>query len=290
MGQIPSNCMSEDVAGALRVLGPHFSPEILQATWRLFEPFAADEETSVTIEADIAYGSDARQRLDLFKPASEKAPILIYVPGGGFVGGSKTGYRRLGRFFANTHFLTIIPDYRLAPAHPWPAGATDIASVVDWAVANGGRYGGDTSRVYLFGQSAGATHVASAVLDLRLRPKSHDKVRAVALMSGIYSLGSSNLAPNVVQYFGSDPSSYWGRAPLSHAANASPATLLLSAEFDPFSLGASTLDLAKALYMRDGTNPQTVWMARHNHISGVACIGTSIDDISSNIIEFFGRK
>lgn len=154
-------------------------------------------------------------------------------------------------------------------------------------VENGAQYGANTGCIYLFGQSAGATHVASAVLDLRLRPKSHDRVRAVALMSGIYSIGSSNLGANIIQYFGSDPGSYWRRAPLSHAANASPPTLLLSAEFDPFGLGAGTLDLAKAIYMRDGINPPSVWMGGHNHISGVACIGTSMDAVSPIVIEFF---
>jgi triacylglycerol lipase len=290
MSLIPSGRISQDVAAALQAFGPHFSPDILKATWQLFAPFAEDAPVHCEVEADIAYGADARQTLDLFKPDRQNAPILIYVPGGGFVGGSKDGYGRLGRFFADAGYLTIIPDYRLAPAHAWPAGAMDIASVVDWAVAAGGTYGADTDRIYVFGQSAGATHVASATLDLKLRAKAHDRVRAVALMSGIYSIGSSNLAPNIVQYFGSDPGSYWRRAPLAHASNASPPMLLLSAEFDPFGLGASTLDLAKAMYMRDGINPPSVWMGGHNHISGVACIGTSMDDVSSVILEFFDKE
>lgn len=289
MSQIPCSRLSPEVATALAAFGPHFNPDILKGTWQLFDSCASAELERREVEADIAYGSDPRQKLDVFRPAAGRAPILVYVPGGGFVGGSKDGYRRLGRAFAAAGYLTIIPNYRLAPDHVWPAGATDVAEVVDWAAAAGAGYGADTDRIYLFGQSAGATHVASATLDLKLRPKSHDRVRAVALMSGIYSIGSSNLAPNIVQYFGADPGAYWRRAPLSHAGNASPPMLLLSAEFDPFGLGAGTLDLAKAIYMRDGINPPQVWMAGHNHISGVACIGTSMDEASPVVLEFFGK-
>jgi acetyl esterase/lipase len=287
MTQLSIPRLPQDVADGIKTLGPHFSPEILKMTWQLFEPHGRDFTTVCEIRTDVAYGDDARQTLNLFKPEKTAAPIVIYVPGGGFVGGSKAGYRRLGQYFAEAGYLTLIPDYRLAPSHGWPAGATDVASVIDWAVRHGEALGADTSQIYVFGQSAGATHVASETFDLRIRSKFQDRVRAVVLMSGIYAISSSNLAPNIVQYFGSDPSNYWLRSPLAHATNSSPRIMLLAAEFDPFGLGAGTMDLAKAIYMRDGICPPTIWMGGHNHISGVACIGSDIDNIGPSILKFF---
>src|SRR6266481_3429148 len=46
-------------------------------------------------------------------------------------------------------------NYRLAPQAMWPAGAEDLADVVQWVSANIAARGGDPARIYLMGHSAG---------------------------------------------------------------------------------------------------------------------------------------
>src|ERR1700722_13578542 len=54
---------------------------------------------------------------------------LLYLHGGGFVGCSAKTHRSLTAAFAKRGFLVYAPDYRLAPAHPFPAAVDDIVAV-----------------------------------------------------------------------------------------------------------------------------------------------------------------
>src|SRR5262249_57435317 len=79
-------------------------------------------------------------------------------------------YGNLGHYFAGHGILTVVANYRLAPAHPWPAGSQDVASAVAWVRANAKAYGGNPERIILFGQSAGATHSAGYLFFTSLSP------------------------------------------------------------------------------------------------------------------------
>jgi acetyl esterase/lipase len=109
--------------------GPHFDPAILQETRALHQPLLARKSESVSVQQDVPYAPDERQRLDLYSAADAAGlPVLIYVPGGGFIEGDKRTedgfYANIGYYFADRGFLVLIMNYRLAPIHPWPAGPT----------------------------------------------------------------------------------------------------------------------------------------------------------------------
>src|SRR5258708_39674826 len=59
-------------------------------------------------------------------------PVVVYLHGGGWVGGSSRSHRKLGMQFAEAGYLTINVDYRLAPEHPFPAGPDDCRHAVKW--------------------------------------------------------------------------------------------------------------------------------------------------------------
>ncbi len=116
------------VAEKIKAMGAKFDNEVNAATRALYLPLVKRQSAAqVTITADIAYGGDARQKLDLYRPEGRRLPILVYIPGGGYVGGDKNAdgafYGNLGVYFATHGYLTIVANYRLAPTHPWPAGA-----------------------------------------------------------------------------------------------------------------------------------------------------------------------
>lgn len=53
--------------------------------------------------------------------------ILFYIHGGCFVGGSRASYRNFTSMLANKAYSrTVVPEYRLAPAHPFPAAIDDV--------------------------------------------------------------------------------------------------------------------------------------------------------------------
>jgi acetyl esterase/lipase len=119
--------------------------------------------------------------------------------------------------------LGVNAGYRLAPAAPWPAGAEDIGAIVSWLRASGARYGGDPSRIYLIGHSAGATHVAGYAFDPSLQPAAGPGVSGVVLMSGRYHIAPAADDPNAANVracFGTDPANYPSRSAISHIDSA----------------------------------------------------------------------
>lgn len=284
-----------EIAEILRkvaAFGAKFDPIVLEATGKIYAPVVKPPKAAVEVTADIAYGADARQKLDVYKPAQPADRVLVYIPGGGFVGGDKnadgTFYVNLGKYFASHGILTIVANYRLAPAHPWPAGAQDVAAVIAWARSNAKKFGGNPDRMIVYGQSAGATHTASYLFDPRFHGAAGAGVAAGILMSGPYKV-EGELAAGRLAYFGADKSTYADRSPLTYAAKngAGGVPLLLSvAEYDPPPLTTPTFELAAALTNRDGKSPEVVWFKGHNHVSTVMSFGTAQDDVGARIRAF----
>jgi acetyl esterase/lipase len=283
---------ASEIANARRkvaAMGPNFDEEILGATRALYAQLIRKPSAAVKVTADVAYGNDPRQKLDVYQPAGAAEHVLVYIPGGGFVGGDKNldgvFYVNLGNYFASHGILTIVANYRLAPAHAWPAGAQDVAGAVAWARANAKSFGGDPARIILFGQSAGSTHAATYLFDPSFQPSGQAGVAAGILMSGPYSF-QGELRPNLKAYFGDDPSRYADRSPLTHVGKSRTPLLLSVAEYDPAFLAVPTFELARAVTLRDGKSPSLAYFAGHNHVSTVMSFGTPQDEVGERVREF----
>jgi triacylglycerol lipase len=284
--------MLETLKRRIAELGPHFDPAILQETFALYRPSLPLPSERLMVQLDIPYAPQERQRLDLYAPAKAASlPVLVYVPGGGFIGGDKWSedgfYANIGYDFARRGFLVLIMNYRLAPLHPWPAGGEDVGCAVSWAREHAPAHGGDPDRIAIFGQSAGATHVLKWLFDPSF--KGTKSVSAAILSSGTYHVAGDRIPPNVMAYFGSDSSMYEARSPINHVQRTNVSVLLTVSEFDPPFLASPTFNLAAKLTNSNGRSPQLRWLAGHNHASNVLSIGTS-DDTAANLLADFLKE
>lgn len=97
------------------------------------------------------------------------APVVIFVHGGGWKRGDKKWwfdcYGNIGRSFAKEGFVSVVPNYRLAPIHKHPAQAHDIGLAIKWVYENIHIFGGNNQKIFLCGHSAGAHIVALLGLD-----------------------------------------------------------------------------------------------------------------------------
>lgn len=274
-------------------LGSQFDQAVLQETRTLYRPLLSRTPDRVRMQHDVAYAADARQTLDVYAPDDAAGlPIVIYVPGGGFVAGDKRDddgfYANIGYDFSRRGFLVLIMNYRLAPQHPWPAGGQDVGYAVAWARHHAIVYGGDPDRIAVFGQSAGATHILTWMFDPVLA--GNKPISALVLSSGTYRVSADRLSPNLAAYFGSDPTQYGARSPISHIRHVSVPLLLTVCEFDPPFMAAPTFELATKLTDANGCAPQLCWLAGHNHVSNVLSIGTPDDTAANVIAEFLGNS
>lgn len=125
--------------------------------------------------SEIVYGTDPRQRLDVYgRSGLTNAPMLLFVHGGGWTFGDKHAVNALPDFAVRHGFLLASTNYRMAPEVHADGSAQDVAAAAAWMLANGPRFGGDARRLFLVGHSAGAHLVALVGVD----PKylgAHDK-------------------------------------------------------------------------------------------------------------------
>ncbi len=103
-------------------------------------------------------------------PGADPDLRLLYIHGGGFVSGSGAYYLRMAaQISAAAGCAVLLPDYRLAPEHPFPAGLDDCVRAHEWMRANGPA-GQEPARVtFVAGDSAGGSLTLTTLLALRDR-------------------------------------------------------------------------------------------------------------------------
>jgi acetyl esterase/lipase len=103
-------------------------------------------------------------------PGADPDLRLLYIHGGGFVSGSGGYYLRMAaQISAAAKCAVLLPDYRLAPEHPFPAGLDDCVRAHDWILANGPVGQSPARATFVAGDSAGGSLTLTTVLALRDR-------------------------------------------------------------------------------------------------------------------------
>lgn len=147
---------------------------------------------SYSRRADIPYGTEPRQSLDVYVPTgAARRPIVVFWYGGTWQKGAKEQYRFVGAALANSGYVAVLPDYRLFPQARFPQFIDDGALAVRWAHEHAAEIGGDPRALFLMGHSAGAHLAALLALDehyLRNVGASHNWVRGWIGLSGPYDL------------------------------------------------------------------------------------------------------
>jgi acetyl esterase/lipase len=101
--------------------------------------------------------------LDLYlpaKPIRRPAPVIVFLHGGGWSGGTRTTGPDFARYFAQDGFAMASIEYRLTPSVTFPANVEDVRTAVRWLKANAATQGLDPDRICLWGTSAGG-HLAA---------------------------------------------------------------------------------------------------------------------------------
>ncbi len=286
------NVAPPELARALATIGRTIDPP---ATAALYAPLhSLAPFPGVRIQRDIRYGPAARHRLDVFSPEAAAAtplPVLLFVHGGGFVGGDKHTpgspfHDNIGGWAARHGMIGVTMTYRLAPQATWPAGAEDVAAAVRWAHNNISAHCGDPARLFLMGHSAGATHVTTYAACPRLHGPQGPRLAGLIASSGIYDLTTFALNDERYRsYFGEDESLYAERSALPGLTQSAMPLMLIHAELDPPQFVRQAEVMRDALN-RAGRTSRFLRLAGHNHLSGSYSIGTADAALSGALLDF----
>lgn len=151
------------------------------------------------VREDTAAGAAGRIPVRVYRPSGVGGvlPLVVLMHGGGWATGTLDVYDWLaGNVALGAGAVVVSLDYRLAPAHRWPAAAEDCHAALVDVSARAGRWEADGGRVAVVGDSAGGN--LAAVTALMARDRSGP---AIAFQGLIYpatdlSLGSASIEEN----------------------------------------------------------------------------------------------
>ncbi len=117
----------------------------------------------IKAERDISYvpDGDKSQTLDLYLPeaASDKPlPLIIWIHGGGWRGGSKAGCPPMG--WVPAGYAAASVEYRFSQKAVFPAQIQDCQAAIRFLRANSKKYNIDPDHIGVWGDSAGGHLVA----------------------------------------------------------------------------------------------------------------------------------
>ncbi|WP_345813238.1 alpha/beta hydrolase [Paraburkholderia sp. PREW-6R] len=155
---MPRRLLKLTAALALAALGGCSAATVLNA---------AVSHKAFKAQDSLAYGRASRQKLDVYVPTAASAPqpdthghpVVVFFYGGSWQNGSRANYLFVGAALASRGYVTVVPDYRTWPDTAFPGFVDDAAAAVRWARDHAAEFGGDPSRIFLMGHSAGA-HIA----------------------------------------------------------------------------------------------------------------------------------
>ena len=132
---------------------------------------------NITVEKINMEGIQAEWLIP-FPSSAHSEKVILYLHGGGYITGSIEDHRMMCGLLANaTETKVLIPEYRLAPEHPFPAALDDALKVYQWLLDQG--Y--SSTNMIIAGDSAGGGLSVATVL--ALKEKSGSLPAAVVCLS-----------------------------------------------------------------------------------------------------------
>ena len=199
-------------------------------------------------------------------------PGIVFLHGGGWRNGNRLQLRRQAAYMAQHGMVGMAIEYRLAPAHPFPAALDDAKQAVVWLREHASTYHVAPSKIAAVGSSAGG-HLA-AMLGVESTDRSApagSNVQAVVAFNGIFDFAAMPPSNMVSDFLGKpcadDIAVCREASPLSHAHPNEPPFLILHGTEDrtaPYAQAAAFVEKLKAagdraeLFTATGA-PHTFW-------------------------------
>lgn len=229
-------------------------------TVRAQDSSVADEKLppGTQILRDVAYGSDPKQRIDVYRPAAVAAsplPILIMVHGGAWGWGDKASpgvVSNKADYWLAKNYIFVSVNNRLVPQADPAQQAADVAAAIAKVQAGAAGWHGDAARIVLMGHSAGAHLVVLLAADPQIAAKAGAKpwLGTVALDSAAYDVPSIMAKRHAKFYdgaFGKDPDFWRQVSPIDRLTTKPTPMLLVCSSRRLDSCGPAKVFAAKAV-------------------------------------------
>lgn len=210
----------------------------------------------VTRVKNLSYNSSKSSLLDIYYPENATAlmPVILWIHGGGYVGGSKDSRQDYAMALADAGYVVANIDYALAPESLYPGPVVQANQAIAYMQLHAAEYGGDMNRVFIGGDSAGAqiaSQVAALISNTELAEKmtiqpaiSNSQLQGALLLCGLYNLDTvrATAFPNIDKYLaaytGVEPFESFSKidelSTVQHVSSNFPPVFITVGDADPF--------------------------------------------------------
>lgn len=257
---------------------PYQSPLYPQATTYVATALQLSKVAAKDLRCvlDIKYSDGPSHCLDIFLPDEihNTAPVYICIHGGNWSHGFKEFMSFGATHVTQAGAIFVSIDYRLSGEAKFPAALTDCLNAISWVKQHIALFGGDSSRIFLGGHSAGANLAALSVLRRDLHPHyglDAKDFKGCCAFAGIYDLrlteaveiGNTRTAVNA---YLEQAESAIDASPTCHTSGNQVPFLITWGESDYPLVKAQSQSFADAL-IRDGTKTETIELPGMDHFS-----------------------
>ena len=183
----------------------------------------------VAATPNLEFDAEHHLALDVYAPKdAQAAAVVVFFYGGSWEDGKRRWYRYVGDTLASNGIVAMIPDYRKFPDVRFPAFMDDAARAVVWARDHAREFGGDPSRLFVMGHSAGGQIAALLAADKRYLAGVGMRPRDLAGMIGL--AGAYAFLPfvdNEARIFGDNERGRYDSQPINFIDGDEPPMLLL---------------------------------------------------------------
>jgi acetyl esterase/lipase len=221
---------------------------------------------------DQHYGEAPRQRLDVYRPASDDGspkPVVVFFYGGKWQSGDKADYLFVGEALASRGFVAVIPDYRLYPQAHYPDFIEDGAAAVSYTLQHAAEWGGDPQRISLAGHSAGAYIATMLGLDAGFLGRDRARIAGIAGLAGPYDF--LPLTDPVLQEIFGTAADLTLTEPIRHVDGTAPPMLLVTGLGDKVISPRNVASLASRIREKGGA-VETRAYRRIGHVTLIGAV------------------
>jgi len=207
-------------------------------------------------------------QLDIFYPKARRKkgyPAVLFIYGGGWRSGERSQHVPMAQQLAAKGYVTVTADYRLSTEALYPAAVYDLKAAIRWLRANAGQYPIDTTKIAVWGFSAGgqlASLIGTTNGDAQFEGEScntshSSSVQAIVDVDGTLTFihpesgeGNDSKGPSAATYwFGASKTEkpdLWHQAgALNHVTDKTPPIVFINSSVDRMHAGRE--DMIKKL-------------------------------------------
>jgi len=243
----------------------------------VFAAPVAAAQGGVTVKNDVTYRTVDGEPLglDVYQPArkGKNRPAVVVVHGGGWTAGDKSWFAQQGNQLAERGFVAFSINYRLAPAHTYPAAVEDVEAAVEWVRKHAKEYGVEAKRIGTLGGSAGGHLVGMLATAGKGSLTAGHRVAAAVSWSGpmdfvsLAPVAATNAGRSFSTFLGclpdACPDTYAAASPVTHVDKTDAPMLIVNSTMEL--VPQSQADAMKAALDKAGVANQAIILPGRAH-------------------------